>query len=117
MPTAASDDRGSILPFTATVVAALVACSGLAVDGGRILAARREASGIAAAAARRGSQELAWSDAVTGRATIDPVRATAAARSAIGQSGATGAASATADEISVTVSIEEPTVKIGRAHV
>jgi Flp pilus assembly protein TadG len=113
MRTEASDDRGSILPFTATVVAALVACSGLAVDGGRILAARRQASGIAAAAARRGSQELAWSDAVTGRATIDPVRAIAAARSAIRQAGATGAASATVGDISVTVSIDEPTVILG----
>jgi hypothetical protein len=113
MPTGASDDRGSVLPFTATVVAALVACSGLAVDGGRILAARREAAGIAASAARRGSQELAWADAVTGRATIDPTRATAAARSAISQAGAAGSASATPVQISVTVSIDQPTVILG----
>jgi hypothetical protein len=113
MPTEVVDDRGSILPFTATIVAALVACSGLAVDGGRILAARREAAGIAAAAARRGSQELAWADAVTGRATIDAPRAIAAARSAVSQAGAAGTASATPDRVTVTVRIEEPTVILG----
>jgi hypothetical protein len=113
MPTGDSDDRGSVLPFTATIVAALLACSGLAVDGGRILAARREAAGIAAAAARRGSQELAWGDAVTGKATIDIARATGVARSAVDQAGARGSASATADQISVTVTIDEPTVILG----
>jgi Flp pilus assembly protein TadG len=113
MRTAATDDRGSVLPFTATIVVALLACSGLAVDGGRILAARREAAGIAAAAARRGSQELAWNDAVTGQATIDVTRATAAARSAVHQAGASGSASATPDRITVTVTIDEPTVILG----
>jgi len=113
MPTAATDDRGSILPFTATVVAALVACSGLAVDGGRILAARREAAGIAAAAARRGSQELAWDGAVAGDARLDAARAAAAARAAVTQAGANGSASATPDEVTVTVTIDEPTVILG----
>jgi Flp pilus assembly protein TadG len=113
MPTAAADDRGSILPFTATVVAALMACGGLAVDGGRILAARREAAGIAAAAARRGSQELAWDRAVAGEAQLDADRATAAARAAVSQAGASGSASATPDKVTVTVTIDEPTVILG----
>ena len=113
MPTAAADDRGSILPFTATVVAALVACSGLAVDGGRILAARREAAGIAAAAARRGCQELAWDSAVVGEARLDADRASAASLAAVSQAGASGSASATPDEVTVTVTIDEPTVILG----
>ena len=113
MPTAVADDRGSILPFTATVVAALVACSGLAVDGGRILGARREAAGIAAAAARRGSQELAWDSAVVGEARLDADRASAAARAAVSQAGASGSAAATPDEVTVTVTIDEPTVILG----
>ena len=113
MPTAATDDRGSILPFTATIVAALVACSGLAVDGGRILAARREAAGIAASAARRGSQELAWDGAVSGEATLDPARAAAAARATVTEAGATGSASATPERVTVTVTMHEPTVLLG----
>jgi uncharacterized membrane protein len=124
MPTAAADpsaeprieparDRGSILPFTAVIVAALVACAGLAVDGGRILGARREASALAAAAARRGSQELAWADLADGRAAIDPGRATAVAQAFLAQAGATGSVAATPQQVSVTVTLTESTVVLG----
>ena len=125
MPTEAADqpiddgrsvagaDRGSILPFTAVVVAALIACAGLAVDGGRILGARREASALAAAAARRGSQELAWSDLAGGRAAIDPVRATAVAQAFLAQAGANGTVAASAQQVSVTVTLTESTVVLG----
>jgi hypothetical protein len=116
MPIAAADrrrDRGSVLPFAVTVVAALLACAGLAVDGGRIQAARREAAAIAAAAARRGSQELGWRDLATGHSALDPRRAEAAAESYVGQAGARGSASASTDEIAVTVTIDEPTVILG----
>jgi Flp pilus assembly protein TadG len=108
-----ADDRGSVLPFTAVIVAALVACAGLAVDGGRILAARRSASAIAAAAARRGSEELAFTDLAAGRATIDPARATAVAEAYVAQAGATGSVAATADEVTVTVTIRASTVVLG----
>ena len=106
-------ERGSVLPFTAIIVAALVACAGLAVDGGRILAARRDASALAAAAARRGSQELSWSDLAAGRATIDPARATAVAEAYLAQAGATGSVAATAQEVSVTVTVTASTVVLG----
>ena len=112
MRTAAAD-RGSVLPFTATVVAALLACAGLTVDGGRLLGARRQAVGIAAAAARRGSQELGWRDAATGRAALDPARAEAMAESYLVQVGVRGSAKATPEEVSVTVIIDEPTVILG----
>ena len=124
MPTAAADprtgdhtdagvDRGSILPFTAVVVAALIACAGLAVDGGRILGARREASALAAAAARRGSQELAWTDLADGRAAIEPSRAAAVAQAFLAQAGATGSVTATPEQVSVTVTLTESTVVLG----
>jgi hypothetical protein len=103
-------DRGSLLPFTAVVVAALVACAGLALDGGKILAARREASAVAAAAARRGSQELAWRDAVGGRAGLDPARARAAAESYLAQAHVGGSAVATPDGVRVTAVVSAPTV-------
>src|SRR4051794_41859229 len=85
-------DRGSVLPFTAVVVAALVACAGLAVDGGRILAARRSARAIAAAAARRGREELAFPDLAGGRAAIDPAPAAAGAEAGLPPAGGTRAA-------------------------
>src|SRR4051794_1792922 len=112
MPTGAAD-RGSVLPFTAVVVAALVACAGLAVDGGRILAGRRSASAIAAAAARRGSEELAFADLAGGRASIDPARATAVAEAYLAQAGASGSATATAVEVTVTVTLRASTVVLG----
>ena len=106
-------DRGSVLPFTAAVVAALVACAGLAVDGGRILAARRDAAALAAAGARRASQELAYTDLAGGRATIDPARATAVAEAFLAQAGATGTVAASPQQVSVTVTVTESTVVLG----
>ena len=106
-------DRGSVLPFTAAVVAALVACAGLAVDGGRILAARRAAAALAAAGARRASQELAYTDLAGGRATIDPARATAVAEAFLAQAGATGAVAASPQQVSVTVTVSVSTVVLG----
>jgi len=106
-------DRGSVLPFTAVVVAAVIACAGLAVDGGRILAARREASALAASAARRASQELAWADLTEGRAAIDPARAAAVAEAYLAQAGAVGSVAASADEVTVTVSVSTSTVVLG----
>jgi Flp pilus assembly protein TadG len=111
--TRGTDDRASILPFTATLVAALIACAGLAVDGGRILAARREAAAIAAGAARRGSQELGRGDLATGRAAIDPDRAAAAAQAYVAQAGGRAAVDATPERVAVTVTINESTVLLG----
>jgi Flp pilus assembly protein TadG len=106
-------ERGSILPFTAIVVACLLAGAGLAVDGGRILAARREASSLAAEAARRASQELAWSGLANGDAEIDPERAVAAAQAFVGQAGERALVRATPQRVSVTVTITESTVLLG----
>jgi Flp pilus assembly protein TadG len=106
-------ERGSILPFTVIVVACLLAGAGLAVDGGRILAARREASSLAAEAARRASQELAWSGLANGDAVIDPERAVAAAQAFVGQAGERALVQATPQQVSVTVTITESTVLLG----
>ena len=109
MPIAA-DERGSILPFTVTIVAALIGCAGLAVDGGRILAARREAAGLAAAAARRASEELTWSELVTGHAAIDPDRAREVAVAFVARAGGRATVTATPDQVTVTVTMDQSTV-------
>jgi hypothetical protein len=96
-----------------TLMAALIACAGLAVDGGRIMATRREASAIAAAAARRGSEEIATADLVSGRAGIDPSRAEAAVRGYLSQAGAQGSVVASADQVVVTVRLTRSTVLLG----
>jgi Flp pilus assembly protein TadG len=102
-----------VLPFTAVVVAALVACAGLAVDGGRILAARRQATAVAASAARRASQELAYAALADGRAAIDPERATAAAEAYLASAGATGSVAASPEQVTVTVTVTASTVVLG----
>lgn len=51
-----SDDRGSVTGFLVCSVAMLIACAGLAFDGGRIVAEYVRASDVAANAARAGTQ-------------------------------------------------------------
>src|SRR4051812_49718179 len=104
------DERGSVTAFFVVIVFALLMLGGLALDGGRILAARRDASSLASAAARRGAQELDYGAITSGRAELDPARAEAAARAFLSQAGASGTASATADEVVVTVQVIQPTV-------
>jgi Flp pilus assembly protein TadG len=106
-------ERGSILPFTAVVVACLLAGAGLGVDGGRILAARREASTLAAEAARRASQELTWRALAAGAAAIDPERAEAAAQAFVRQAGGRATVRATPQQVSVTVTVTASTVLLG----
>jgi Flp pilus assembly protein TadG len=108
-----ASDRGSVLPFTAIVVAALVACAGLAVDGGRILAARRDAAAVAAAAARRASQELAYPELAGGVAAIDPIRARTVAEAYLARAGASGSVTADPQRVSVTVTVTASSVVLG----
>jgi Flp pilus assembly protein TadG len=104
------DQEGSVTAFFVVVVFALLMLGGLALDGGRILAARRDASSLASAAARRGAQELDFAAATSGRAALDPARAEAAARAFLAQAGASGTASASANEVVDTVAVTQPTV-------
>lgn len=70
-------ERGSVTALVAVLIPALVACAGLALDGGRMLAARREAQEAADAAARVAADEL---QATVGGSA--PVVATSDARAA-----------------------------------
>ena len=49
---------GQILPLFAIMLMVLVVVTGLALDGGQALVARREAQGVADAAARLGAEQL-----------------------------------------------------------
>ena len=51
-------EHAQILPLLAILLVVLLATTGLAVDGGQALVARREAQGIADAAARIGAEQL-----------------------------------------------------------
>lgn len=52
------DEEGSITAFVVVLVMTFVACAGLAVDGGRLVAAKIELGDHAENAARAGAQEI-----------------------------------------------------------
>jgi Flp pilus assembly protein TadG len=52
------DEHGSVTVFVVSMTMALLLVSGLVFDGGRMIAARREADAVAGAAARAGVQGL-----------------------------------------------------------
>ena len=51
-------EAGAVTVMIVVLTIAVVAASGLVIDGGRVLAARRDATNVAAAAARTAAQEL-----------------------------------------------------------
>ena len=55
---ATPDEDGVITVMVVVLAIAVVAAAGLVIDGGRVLAARRDATNVAAAAARTAAQEL-----------------------------------------------------------
>lgn len=99
-------ETGTIGVFVVVITIALVAVAGLVLDGGRLLAARRQAQDIAGNAARAGAQALDENDLRDGRAVIDPAAAATAVAGHLGQTPATGTAS-TGDDM-VTVHVEMP---------
>lgn len=102
-----TDERGSASGFVAVVALALVMVAGMAYDGGQIVRAQSEARDLAANAARAGAQELdVASVRSTGRATLDPARATAAAERYLVDAGHAGIGS-------VEVSADTVTVRVG----
>jgi Flp pilus assembly protein TadG len=96
-----------VTAFVTIFVVALLFVIGLVLDGGYLLAAQREAANVAAQAARAGAQELDVSAfrADSSKDVIDVPRAEAAAQAFLAQVGREGTARATADEVTVTVTI------------
>ncbi len=109
-------DTGSIGAAVVVLATTLVACAGLALDGGRVLAARREAAGLAAAAARAAAQEA---DVRGERPVLDPARAAPAARALLDGTRASSVAVAVVDgdRVTVTVTVEQSPVLLGLAGV
>ena len=54
----ADTERGTVTASVVILVIAIVAAGGLVIDGGRLMNARREATSVAASAARTAAQEL-----------------------------------------------------------
>lgn len=96
-----SAEHGAISVFVVIVTVALISIAGLVLDGGRLMAARREVQDIAANAARAGAQELDEDHLRAGRTRIDPIAGAAAISDYLAQTPATGTSSVSGDAVTV----------------
>ncbi|MFM7535458.1 MAG: hypothetical protein ACKO91_06645 [Acidimicrobiales bacterium] len=96
-------DRGSVSAAVVLLTGTMLAGAALVLDGGRILATRREAAGLAMAAARVGAHEA---DMRAGPSPqVDPGRADRAARALLSGTGARVAVAVAGDRVTVTVAL------------
>lgn len=102
-------EGGSVSAFVAVVAVGLIMVTGMAYDGGQIVAAQATARDLAASAARAGAQEVDLDRLrSTGDATLDPDRATTAAQAFLAQAGFTGSTRVAGSSITVTVTVRQP---------
>jgi hypothetical protein len=99
------DESGAVTVFALVVSMAMIVAAGLVLDGGRLLAARREAGDIAGNAARAGAQAVDEHQLRMGRAVIDPLAGAEAVAGHLAETRATGSAAVAADTVSVTVRV------------
>jgi Flp pilus assembly protein TadG len=96
-------DAGTVSVFVVVIAMALIAVTGLVLDGGRLLAARREAQDIAANAARAGAQALDEHQLRSGHKVLDTRAGASAVDRYLTQTPARGTSRITADTVTVTV--------------
>lgn len=104
-------ERGSISGFVVVLSMTFVACAGLAFDGGRMIAARVEATDAAENAARAGAQQV--TSLRSGNPTIDKSAATISANRFLETIGITGVATADENSVTVTTNIKVPMILLG----
>ena len=104
-------DQGSITLMLLALFVALLAMAGIVIDGGAKLNQAENATAIAQEAARAGAGMVNQANAYsTGRFTVDPAQAIAAAKQYLANAGYQGTVSQpTADSIQVTVTVTSPT--------
>lgn len=97
-------DRGAVTAFAVIAVIGLLMAAGLVLDGGRLLAARRDAIDVGRGAARAGAQAVIPAVPGTGgTAQVDPARAQALAQAYLARAGYQGDVTVTGDTVTVTV--------------
>ncbi len=109
-------EEGQVTPMVLILTLTLLLCAGLVLDGGRILAARRQVSDVAAGAARAGAQAVSVEELrASNRQLLDPVAARRAAEAYLRQADRGGTVSVEADSVTVTVRMTTPLVVLGIA--
>lgn len=104
------DESGMVTAFVVIFTLALLAMAGLVLDGGLALAAKVQAIDDAQAAARAGAQAIDLPlYRATGQITLDPQAAVVDAERYLASTGHTGAVAVDGNQVSVTVSLSEPT--------
>ena len=103
-------ESGLVTAFVVIFTLALLLMAGLVVDGGLALAAKVQAIDDAQAAARAGAQAIDIPTyRATGQITLDPAQATADAQHYLAAAGHTGTVSVNGEQVTVTVTISQPT--------
>lgn len=103
------DERGTVTVFVVSMTVALLLVAGLVLDGGRVIAAHREADAVAEAAARAGAQGLDETGLrQSDGAPIRPPDAAARVERYLATTEFSGTTSVAGDVISVTVQRPQP---------
>jgi hypothetical protein len=111
-------ESGMVTAFVVVFTLALLVMAGLVLDGGLALSAKVQAIDDAQAAARAGAQAIDIPlYRSTGQITLDPTQAAADAEQYLAQSGHTGTVTVTRDQVSVTVTISQPTQLLSLAGI
>jgi Flp pilus assembly protein TadG len=84
------DDSGFAAMFTAAVTVSFIVLIGVVVDGGRYIRARSDVFGLAAAAARAGTQQIDEDAAFAGELRLNETNAVQAARDYLSDRGLDG---------------------------
>ncbi|MDA8186134.1 MAG: hypothetical protein M0035_17205 [Actinomycetota bacterium] len=103
-------ESGMVTAFVVIFTLALVLMAGLVLDGGLALAAKVQAVDDAQAAARAGAQAIDIPTyRASGQITLDPAQAAADAERYLAAAGHTGTVSVNGEQVTVTVTITQPT--------
>ena len=98
------DDEGRVTAFVVVIMTAVLAFSGLVLDGGLALAAKTRAIGEAQEAARAGAQAIDLSAyRATGALRLMPAQAARLAHNYLAAAGETGTVTVNGNTVTVTV--------------
>lgn len=110
-------EDGTISAFVAVIAVALIVVAGLVLDGGRLLAARRQADDIAANAARAGAQALDEHRIRSGTTALDPQASQVAVARYLAKTAGTGTATIAGDTVTVDVRLPVRMLLLGIAGI
>jgi hypothetical protein len=111
-------EAGMVTAFVVVFTLALLVMAGLVLDGGLALSAKVQAIDDAQAAARAGAQAIDIAlYRSTGQITLDPQEATTDAENYLARTGHAGTVTVDGDQVTVNVTIVQPTQLLSLAGV